>query len=75
MPKSKTFYYCHICRRQFEKEQNAEECENNHLVPQKIVKYDYDKDHNRKIEYPASISIAMENAEGKKKIVEYYRKP
>lgn len=67
--KSRTLYQCEICKREYQKEPLALQCEAGHKVPKKVEKPLYDIDDN-KCEYPSSVNIIFDNGQSAR----YYRK-
>lgn len=55
--KENHFYVCEICKREYQKKQDALECEGSHIRPTEIIEYFY----NAFGSYPNDIRVEMED--------------
>jgi len=56
--KSRILYQCEICKREYQKELVAIECESNHKKPKRVEKPFYDVADN-KVNYPLSVNVVF----------------
>ena len=66
--KSRVLYQCAICKREYQKENLAVECESNHKKPKKVNNPLYDVQDN-KPNYPHSVNVIFEDGSSAR----YYR--
>lgn len=54
-----TKYKCDVCGTIYETEEEAEECELQHIIPTAVDTCNYTKDRDGKMLYPSSVFVTM----------------